>query len=140
MDFTVIGDSVNLGSRMEGATKAYGVQILCTESTVELAARDTFLFREVDKVVVKGKSNGIKIFEVRGRLTDAVASRELAFIAEYEKALLLYRSRKWTEAAEIWQRLADSGDACSGIMLSRMQETDMVPPLNFDGVHHLTAK
>ncbi|WP_062148974.1 adenylate/guanylate cyclase domain-containing protein [Beggiatoa leptomitoformis] len=101
MESTVIGDTVNLASRMEGLTKQYGIIIGITSSTYQqLQHPERFLIREIDTVQVKGKEEAITVYEVFD--VDPLALREvkLAHLTRYEIAMQLYKSRQWEEALE----------------------------------------
>ncbi len=95
--YTVMGDSVNLGSRLEGLTKNYGVELIVNESTAQ--AVPEYAYRELDKVRVKGKDKPVTIYEPMGLKTqiDDVARSELKL---YRQALKVYRSQNW-DMAEI---------------------------------------
>jgi len=95
MAYTVLGDAVNLGSRLEGLTKEYGVNIIVSEST--RAEIPEFLFRELDLVRVKGKHEPVAIFEPVGHKNDVDKSvtEELSI---YRKALTGFRAQSWDKA------------------------------------------
>jgi adenylate cyclase len=93
--YTVMGDAVNLGSRLEGLTKEYGIGILVSENTVKAA--QGFVYREIDKVVVKGRQEGISIYEPIGKVGEA-GETVLQEIDRFHKALELYRKQKWDDA------------------------------------------
>jgi adenylate cyclase len=93
--YTVMGDSVNLASRLEGLTKEYGVGILVSENIVQ--AVQGFVYREVDRVVVKGRTEGIAIYEPLGRIGE-VPEAAVQEAERFHKALELYRRRRFTEA------------------------------------------
>ena len=86
--YTVLGDSVNLGSRLEGLTKAYGVNMLVSEFTREEAPN--FVYREVDRVQVKGKLLPVVIYEVLGE-EGKVPQHEVARVMQFDQVLKLYR-------------------------------------------------
>jgi adenylate cyclase len=95
MAYTVLGDAVNLGSRLEGLTKNYGVNIIVSESTK--AEIPEFLFRELDLVRVKGKNEPVAIFEPIGHKND-VAKSITEELSAYRKALKNFRAQSWDNA------------------------------------------
>jgi adenylate cyclase len=94
--YTVMGDAVNLGSRLEGITKQYGVGIIIGESTRDLVKKD-FVFRELDRVRVKGKAEPVGIYEPVG-IEGQVSKEDLEELKLWNQALRAYRSQDWDQA------------------------------------------
>lgn len=135
-NYTVIGDSVNLGSRLESANKIYNTGILISEQTLRQAG-DGFRYREVDLLVVKGRTAPVRIYELRGLRSDEPALAEMQFLESFAEALELYRNRKWREARELFQTIQQlhPGDAVTAIYLARSQQCEASPPgPDWDGV------
>ncbi len=101
--YTVMGDTVNLASRLESLTKEYGVGILVTENIVRAA--QGLVYREVDKVVVKGRQEGVAIFEPLGRVGE-VGETQLQEIDRFHKALEHYRKQRWDDTEAMLKNLA----------------------------------
>jgi adenylate cyclase len=95
--YTVMGDAVNLGSRLEGITKVYGVGICVGEAT--RAAAPEYVYRELDLVRVKGKNEPVAIFEPVGR-AEEVGQASLDEIGQWDEALALVRAQRWDEAEQ----------------------------------------
>ncbi|MBW2699228.1 MAG: adenylate/guanylate cyclase domain-containing protein [Deltaproteobacteria bacterium] len=139
-DYTVMGDNVNLGSRLEGSNKQYGTHIIISEHTRK-AIGDHFTCRELDLVAVKGKQEPVRIFELvhRGPLAAEEAD---GWIARFEQGLMHYRQRNWDEAVAVFQALVDErADPPSKIYVERcahMREDS--PEDDWDGVYRMTTK
>jgi adenylate cyclase len=135
-----MGDAVNLASRLEGLTKEYGVGILVAESVVR--AVPGFVYREVDKVRVKGKKEGVAIFEPIGEQV-AVDGNLLAEITRFHQALTHYRAQRWDEAEALLQELAVVAPAAKLYKLyrERIAAFRTSPPgADWDGVFVFTTK
>ncbi len=98
LSYTAVGDSMNLAARLEGLNKFYGTRILAAEPLPEQAG-DAFVWRRVDRVSPKGKTEAVELFELLGR-TDEVPPERMEFARRYEEALDLYRGRRWREALD----------------------------------------
>ena len=100
--YTVMGDAVNLGSRLEALTKEYGLGILVSENIVN-AAPD-FAYREIDLVAVKGRAEGVKMYEPLGR-KDEIGDTTVQEVVRWEKALDAYRKQRWDDSEAILTQL-----------------------------------
>ncbi|HTY12143.1 MAG TPA: CHASE2 domain-containing protein [Bacteroidota bacterium] len=141
-DYTVIGDSVNLGSRLEGANKQYGTYIMASERTQELV-KEYFAFRELDLLVVKGKTLPIKVFELLGRKGNGVPDKKLAAVEKYLAGLALYRNKQFAEAINKFnEALAiDPDDSPSSLYIERSRMyLENPPPEEWNGVFILKTK
>lgn len=140
-DFTVIGDSVNLASRLEGAGKEYGTSILISEETYQ-KARDHVEGRELDLLQVKGKELPVRIFELLGRKGEIDGQMEQVRKI-FEEGLTLYRRQQWSGALSRFQGVLGltPGDGPSKTFIRRCQYFQQNPPgPGWDGVYRLTSK
>ena len=139
-DYTVMGDSVNLGSRLEGLNKVYGTRIIISEFTYE-RIKDEFLCRRMDYVCVKGRKEPVKIYELRG-YKDYEDKEVKGLISQFEKALDLYTVREFKKAKDIFRKLYESyDDQPSGLFVSRCDELiSSPPPEDWDSVYVLKTK
>lgn len=101
--YTVLGDAVNLGSRLEGTTKFYGVGLVVGETT-RARAGDVFVYRELDLVRVKGKAQAIRVFQPICR-SEQASPELLAELERHDEALRRYRHRDWDGARELFAEL-----------------------------------
>lgn len=140
MAYTVMGDAVNLGSRLEGLTKSYGVEFICSEST-RLAGPADWAFRELDRVRVKGKQEPVTIYEPLGP-KDALDPEFRQEVARHRGALKAYRAQQWDEAERQWSALqATRPHRLYEIYLERIAHyRASPPPPDWDGVFTHTTK
>lgn len=139
--FTVIGDTVNLASRLEGANKIYGTRIIITEETLHLA-REEVECRELDLITVVGKSEPVRIYELLAA-RGALAPGEAELRDEFGKGLAAYRAREWDAAERQFRRCLElrPDDRPSALYAERIAIfRNEAPPANWDGVWHLTKK
>jgi adenylate cyclase len=140
-DYTVMGDSVNLGSRLEGLNKIYGTNIIISEATYE-RVREEILGRELDLVRVKGKGEPVKIYELLGRRAKALPEQKV-LAEEFPAALQEYRTRSWDAARILFQSILERypGDGPTKLYVERCQALEKTPPpADWDGVYTLTTK
>jgi adenylate cyclase len=138
--YTVMGDAVNLGSRLEGITKVYGVGIAVGVAT-RLAAPE-FAYRELDLVRVKGKNEPVAIFEPLGRPGD-LAPAVLDELAQWKAALALVRAREWDAAEAAIAALAERHPerGLYALYLERIHHYRVHPPgPSWDGVTTFDSK
>ena len=138
--YTVMGDAVNLGARLEGITKQYGVGILVGEVTQDLL-KDEFVFRELDRVRVKGKVEPVGIYEPLG----AIGSLDETTAADFEswrQALAAYRAQDWDRAEELLHALeAIRPHYLYKLYLKRVEQLRAEPPgEGWDGVTTFETK
>jgi class 3 adenylate cyclase len=141
MSFTVMGDNVNLASRLEGANKIYGTHCLISEATAN-ACGDVLERREIDRVVVIGQTRAETVYEIMGRkgeLTPAQAEAR----SRYAEGLAAYRARRWDEAetALTAARAASPDDGPALALMQRIHGFKANPPAEtWDGAWHLERK
>jgi adenylate cyclase len=125
--YTVMGDAVNIASRLESLTKQYGIGILVSENMVKTA--QGFVYREIDKVVVKGRQEGISIYEPIGKVGE-VGETVLQEIDRFHKALQLYRKQKWDDAQAALKQLlyAAPDNKLYKLFLKRIEHFRTNPP------------
>jgi adenylate cyclase len=139
-DYTVMGDMVNLGSRLEGINKEYGTNIVISEYTYGVV-KDAFFCRELDSVRVKGKKLPVKIYELLGEKKDA-AKWEKA-VSLFEEGLSKYKQGLWGEAIAAFRKVLEvkQDDAPANLYIGRCEELKKNPPQGpWDGVFTMTRK
>jgi len=129
MDPTVIGDSVNLASRLEGLTRVYGVDILVGASAAELV-RDEFHLRSVARVQVKGKTKPVDVFTLIGARDEKVDPELLKWLESYEEGFDKFRARDFIKAKILFSRFLEfyPDDLLAKMYLDRALEYEQAPP------------
>jgi class 3 adenylate cyclase/HAMP domain-containing protein len=138
MDYTVIGDNVNLASRLEGLTKEYHQAILISESLTKMVG-PAFPYRLVDTVIVKGKTEGVRIYTSSLTLTEATK----AAWQVHNAATDLFYARKFREARVEFEKVAKllPGDYLAELFLQRCHDFEAAPPpANWNGTIQMTHK
>lgn len=143
-DYTVMGDEVNLASRLEGVTKIYNVHIIISEETKNDLDREKFLYRELDLIKVKGKYRAIKIYEL---ISTAPASEsDIACVNLFSQALQVYREKRWDDAIDLFRKASEyrDGDGPSELFIKRCEMFKRNPPVaageEWDGVWIMSTK
>ena len=138
--YTVLGDSVNLAARLEGLTKEYGVGILVSENIVK--AVPAVIYRELDRVRVKGKLLPISIYEPIGQKGE-VTDQLLDEVERFHRVLDRFRQQRWDDAEALLTTLiqADPKRKVYGVYADRIAALRLAPPgENWDGVFIFTHK
>jgi len=137
-DYTIIGDPVNLASRLEGLNKPYHSHIIISEFT-KAGLKNEYVIRELDLVKVKGKNEPVEIFEV---LDVGAPSEEFrSEYAKYKEALLAYRGSLFHDALAVFKELHDkTGGFLYNLYIERCEHFIENPPVDFDGVFTFTTK
>ncbi len=129
MDYTVMGDDVNVASRLESINKFYKSKVMISGSTYQQAL-DKVVVREIDYVKVKGKTLPVSIYELIAMKDDPIDEALLKKLKLYEEALRLYKSKSWAESAAAFEGVLalDPEDAPSAIYLERCRDFEESPP------------
>ena len=141
MNYTVMGDAVNLASRLEGANKVFGTRILATEATIA-ETEATVESREIDRVVVVGQTQPQVAFEIMAS-SGALSPNQAALRTRYSEGLRAYRERRWDDARRAFNEALEvvPGDGPSIALTERIDALAAAPPpADWNGSWHLDHK
>jgi adenylate cyclase len=141
MDYTVMGDGVNLASRLEGLCKPYHAHILIAENTYR-GLRGAYRVRDVDDVVVKGKTEPVRIYEVLDYHSDASFPHMMEVVGHFQEGREHYRQGDWSAAAKSFGTCLSlhPEDKLSGVYVERVAHLAENPPEDWDGVWVMKTK
>jgi adenylate cyclase len=145
--YTALGDTVNLSSRLEGLNKDYGTHIIVNETTYAATREAKFVYRELDLIRVKGKTQPVMIYELIGRAGEESVYGSFADLQsrldQFARGRTLYRARRWEEAQRVFQIMIDKwpDDGPARTYWKRCQDYLFdEPPSGWDGVFTMTHK
>jgi len=141
MDFTMIGDGVNLASRLESACKQYSARILVSQHTFN-RLKGVYRFREVDHVIVKGKTEPVGVYEILDYHTDSTFPNLADVVNAFRDGIEKYRRGAWGNAALAFGQAlkANPDDKLSQTYIERCEQLQADPPAEWDGIWAMTTK
>ncbi len=141
MEITVIGDVVNLASRLESLTKEYSLDLLIGEQTAELVSKEFYL-QMVDNVQVKGKFKPVRVYAVLGLKGEAPDVELEKYLEQYNEAMELYRKGEFSRALTRFQQVHAimKPNELTRIYQERCHNLITIPPVDWDGVYKMTKK
>lgn len=142
MDYTMIGDGVNLAARLESACKQYAAKILLSEFTAN-QLKTTYRMRDIDLVVVKGKTKPVKVFELLDYHTEESFPNLMNVLASFREGINEFRAQRWSNATQAFQACLEFNpeDKLSDIYIERCKYMELNPPGDdWDGRWVMTEK
>jgi len=141
MDYTMIGDGVNLAARLESACKQYFARILISEHTKK-NLKGTYRIRDIDDIVVKGKTEPVRVFEVLDFHTPESFTNLMDVVGYFQEGRQYYREGSWDRAIKQFNEAlsANPKDRLSEKYIERCEELKANPPENWDGILVMTSK
>lgn len=140
-EYTIVGDDVNIASRLEAANKYYGTQVFISEQTYSLI-KDKLIAREIDMIRVVGRSKPVKVYELVAE-KGKIDLKEAKIIENYEAGLNAYRRREWEVGVSWFERVLElePEDIPSKVFIERCHEyQQMAPPKDWNSVYELREK
>ncbi|MCD4819843.1 MAG: adenylate/guanylate cyclase domain-containing protein [Candidatus Cloacimonetes bacterium] len=137
MDYTAIGDDVNLAARLEGVNKIYKTKIIISEATYQMV-KDDFICRELDLLKVKGKNEPTNIFELLSE-NNSENRNEFNWVDDFNTAIGFYRDGNWQKALNLFSQIPVS-DYCMKLFIERCEKLLAEKPDNWNPVITLTSK
>jgi adenylate cyclase len=141
-DYTVMGDAVNLGARLEAANKEYGTSIMIGDNTYKLAG-DQIIARELDLLRVMGKNEPVKVYEVVGIKEEGIADKKQQILDIFHEGYVNYQLKDWENAKNYFNQALtlDRTDGPSKTYLNRCEQFIAKPPAeDWDGVYTMLKK
>jgi adenylate cyclase len=141
MDYTMIGDGVNLAARLESACKQYSARILISEFT-KAKLKGTYKMRDIDLVVVKGKTEPVGVYEVLDYHTDETYPNLMDNVNYFNEGVKEYRAANWDKGIGRFKEAieANKNDKLAQTYIERCEQLKKDPPADWDGVWVMTSK
>ena len=142
LNYTAIGDTVNISSRLEALNKVYGTRILASQDVFDVCSEE-FIFRALDKVIVKGRNQFNYIYELLAIRTPENEAKYMKLLNQFSEALTAYQNKKFEEAEKLFQQVIDDfpGDGPALLYIERCQTFAKTGvPEDWDGVWIYTHK